>query len=333
MDYTNLHSDFETLVGKYFADSSSLEETILIEDMVKSNPLFKEQFVQYKRIWHLTNPTPKTDTSRAWSKISSRINDSDNKTIPISRYSIPQNIKWGMGIAATILLLISVYLFLNIPAKTKEEVQIADLQPQTIILKDETEVTLNSGSKIRYPEKFNSRERRVVLEGDAYFQVSKSDLIPFVVETPYLDIKVLGTTFYVDNHLENDYLNVIVTSGRVALIRNGKIILELETNQQAHFDKKTGRLTRSINKDPNVISWKTGKISFDDSNLETVAMVLSKTYNVKVTVVNSDDSTCRLTAEFQGKNLDDVLEIIQATLQINYHIEEKGIVIEGSGCH
>ena len=52
-----------------------------------------------------------------------------------------------------------------------------------VILADGTEVWLNAESRIEFPSNFQGNERRVSLQGEAYFKVARNEQSPFIVST------------------------------------------------------------------------------------------------------------------------------------------------------
>ncbi|MDR3245518.1 MAG: FecR domain-containing protein [Prevotellaceae bacterium] len=85
----------------------------------------------------------------------------------------------------------------------------------TVVLSDKTEVTLNAGSRLTYPKQFSGGERKVVLEGEGYFKVAKSET-SFTVSTKTVDINVLGTVFNVCMNRENR-VEAILLKGSISL--------------------------------------------------------------------------------------------------------------------
>ena len=86
-----------------------------------------------------------------------------------------------------------------------------------IILSDQTEVWLNAGSRLIYPTVFRGGKRKVQLQGEAYFKVSKDKSNPFIVETSNSKIKVLGTSFNVKAYPGEKVEETVLVEGAVLL--------------------------------------------------------------------------------------------------------------------
>ena len=81
------------------------------------------------------------------------------------------------------------------PAKIEYNDHRAPTREYQLILADGSKVYLNSESRLRFPTRFEGKERRVYLEGEGYFEVAKDTTKPFIVEAKEVDVRVLGTSF------------------------------------------------------------------------------------------------------------------------------------------
>jgi len=110
---------------------------------------------------------------------------------------------------------------------------------KTIELADKTIVYLNRNSKLIYRNSFNKNDREIILEGEAYFEVENSNVLPFVVFTDKSSVIVRGTKF----NVKEDTFRVVVTviSGVIAFYEtdNYNNRIELGKNQSGSYDKKT----------------------------------------------------------------------------------------------
>lgn len=149
------------------------------------------------------------------------------------------------------------------------------------LFQDGTVAYLNSESKIHYPVKFGLFERRIRLDGEAYFEVSHNPRRPFVVEFEGGEIEVLGTSFNVKAYRSDDIVAVTLDAGRVALndLRGGRF--ELAPSEQLLYDRRSGegRIVRGTDAMRYSI-WKDDVISFRDTPLREVLEILSRWYDV-----------------------------------------------------
>ncbi|MDL2320131.1 FecR domain-containing protein [Alistipes sp. OttesenSCG-928-B03] len=184
-----------------------------------------------------------------------------------------------------------------------------------IVLEDGTHVWLNSDSRMRFPSVFTQDERRVFLEGEAYFAVSPNAAKPFVVETGEQVLKVLGTEFNVHSYPNDEYIYTTLVEGCIAVKAGGDgAELVLTPGQQAQW--ATGGASYAVrNVDAGeVATWRDGMFVFDGISLEQAFTKLSRWYDFDYTF---DDSRTR-NLVLRGSvpiydDLNSVLKIIEAS--------------------
>lgn len=145
-----------------------------------------------------------------------------------------------------------------------------------ITLPDGTHVWLNAASSIRYPTAFTGTERKVELDGEAYFEVTKNAKQPFIVDArKKSEIEVLGTSFNVSAYANDKSLNTTLITGSVKV--NGTII---NPGQQAQVTDQV-RVVNNIDIDK-VIAWQRGFFNFEGASLEEVMKQLERWYDIEV---------------------------------------------------
>lgn len=177
---------------------------------------------------------------------------------------------------------------------------------------------LNSGSTLKYQVSFAS-ERKVQLVGEAFFDVVHNAKIPFHVNTPNLDIKVLGTTFNVIANEDEQTEEIILQTGKVDVSStNGKQLAVLKPNEQLTLDIKKLTIVKKEVEALQYSTWKEGRLVFRNENMQQVARRLSRWYNAEVVVDDRllDDYTFHAT--FIDEPLDEVLKLLSITTPISY---------------
>jgi len=114
-------------------------------------------------------------------------------------------------------------------------------------LPDGTTVWLNAGSTLKYASNFSKTNRAVQIEGEAFFDVTHDEAHPFLVSTPYINLKVLGTTFNIKAYKEENTIETTLVNGKVEIEKNvkskGDKIIVLKPNQKAIFNKGINKMT------------------------------------------------------------------------------------------
>ena len=334
MKNSNEHIDYTELTGKYLANEVTKEEVALLEEWVLADEQNKKLFNQYKETWILAQtgkPGVDVNIDREWNMLEKVLfAEEDNKDIIIlhPKRSFTQILK----IAAIVLVALTASFFLyRIIARPGVENVIAMESVKSATLPDGTVVALNKNSVITYPDKFGRNKRKVLLKGEAFFQVKRNEQKPFVIEAENVEIEVLGTSFNVDARPEKQYVEVIVNTGKVALrSKAGKEVI-LTKGERGIFSKETGKLVKEENKSRNYLTWKTKKLIFEDDPLADVVKDISEAYDVRIELSGTVND-CRLTATYDNLSLDAVLNVLKETFDLSVVKKDDIIFITGEGC-
>lgn len=154
-----------------------------------------------------------------------------------------------------------------------------------IILSDRTEVWLNSGSRLIYPSSFGGSERKVLLQGEAYFKVAKNKAKPFIVETKNSKIKVLGTRFNVKAYPDEKDEETVLVEGSIKLDIGKSLFsknLMVKPGQRVLVGKNSEKYSISNVSADNYTSWTKGIFIFEDEPISLVLMRVSRFYNLKI---------------------------------------------------
>lgn len=166
-----------------------------------------------------------------------------------------------------------------------------------LVLEDGTRVWLNADSRLKYPVVFPGSERRVMLEGEAYFEVARDTNRPFLVETGVQSLRVLGTAFNVCAYPDEPDIYTTLVHGSVALSTGGQgHECVLVPGEQAVCHVHNGSFTVGKVDVSQVAAWKKGLFVFENQNLEQIMLKLARWYNVTVFFRNEAAKTI----EFRG---------------------------------
>ena len=159
-----------------------------------------------------------------------------------------------------------------------------------VILSDGTVVWLNAGSRLFYPSKFGKKERSVYIDGEAFFEVTKNEHLPFVLKMHYSEIKVLGTSFNVKSYSEEKEDEAILVEGSISLrptksYLHKDIILKPEERIVVDSDKSYTISSVDLEK---MISWRKGILRLKEESLQIVINQISKFYGVNIKCNNEE---------------------------------------------
>ena len=195
-----------------------------------------------------------------------------------------------------------------------------------VVLADGTKVWLNSASRLIYPQSFMGKERRVVLSGEAFFDVAHDAERPFIVETSRMNVKVLGTRFNVNDYDDNEEVSTTLVNGSVEIFSGGQQAFRLVPGEQAY-----GKENELEKREVNVrlyTSWIDGKFLFNNTELEEIAKQISRWYDVEIFFSSENVKKVRFTgAIVKFKPLEDLVRMIESTSQVRFSVKGRTIVI------
>lgn len=196
----------------------------------------------------------------------------------------------------------------------------------TMTLADGTRVWLNSESELRFPLQFHSEQRKVELTGEAYFEVTKDAVHPFVVEVRDSKIQVLGTGFNVRSYSEEEQIVTTLVEGTVCFESIEDRVI-LKPGEQSILDKEGRLQKREVEVYP-FVAWKEGYFIFRKQRLEDIMAMVSRWYNVEVYF--EDDESKEIT--FSGgmmryEGFEALMKMIETIGSINCTIKDDTVFI------
>lgn len=229
---------------------------------------------------------------------------------------------WGK-VAAAVLLLLSVGVTsYRLGIRKGDDAQLAYFETSAplgsqskVVLPDHSVVWVNAGSSLRYSKDFNKKNREIHLEGEAYFEVARDTLKPFVVRSEALSVRVLGTRFNIKAYKDDQTIDVSLVSGKVNVSLDDKAKhkeeVELRPNRMLSFNKETDRVeVKEINGN-NAYDWTNGTLRFEGKSFRQIARDLERKYNIHIRIESKTLEKEVYTGRFSGYyTLDDIFREI-----------------------
>lgn len=294
------------------------------------------------------------DLEEQASRLSNRLNAVKAPVVQMnkSEEKKSKNSFYLMKITAAVAVVLAIVLFgIYYPDNNKKEnVKLflaACGERKFFQLPDGSVVTLNGGSKLEIGEGFGVSNRNMSLKGEAFFDVKHNKKLPFIVHTPAMDVKALGTAFNVkaypgDKITETSLLRGLI---EVTLNEGDHRKMLLQPNQKVLWDLRTPKLNKisssKISKGTvpteseilmkklittdagNIreVAWKENKLIFDDDSLEEIAVLLERWYGVRILIQDEEIRGYRFTGLFEKEELNTVLNLLKESRSFNYEIE------------
>lgn len=340
------------------------EELNLLKDIVYNPESFRKFEKSLAKIWDSSNRySQEFDYNKILSRIHCKIDieKTENKTnrrlLSIIKY------------AAVFLIGLFSWFLINSIFNKKEvnfgvinsyrlsynEIVVPYGSKTKVKLPDGTFVTLNSGSKLIYPNFFKDKKREVYLEGEAHFQVKSDSSHPFYVKTDAITIRVLGTVFNVKAYPENNTIETTLLEGALEIINNsslkifkGEKKVLLKPHQKAIFVKDENKLTFDekeevklksykteipeikIQEKANVdliVAWKDNRLIFDNERFEDIAIKLQRWFNVVIEIKSEELKNERFTGKFENETIEQVLNALRLAEPFDYKMNKNQIII------
>lgn len=222
----------------------------------------------------------------------------------------------------------------------QNEVSVLYGSKSKITLPDGSTVNLNSGSVLRYPAQFDNENRKVSIEGEAYFDVKKDPNHPFLVRTNGVTVRVLGTKFNVKSYPDEKNVETTLVTGKVELYANDQEINDknrlmiLTPNQQAVFEVQKGKkdsimsMVHNVNVDVTpIISWKDSRLMFRDEKFVDLAQKLERWYNVDIEIADPKLRSTAFSGVFVKETIEQSLNALELATPFKYRMEKNRIVI------
>jgi transmembrane sensor len=369
------------LMARKFSGEASAEELEELEQLLRTEPHinYSEEFLH--DFWR---STPTVDSRYAETKYRNlvqqiknlgadggKFSDEDDHVITDEGSSGNNNKKkqvWRIGMAVFALICISVagLIFYNDVPPNKNannqltansEINTKSGSRTSLVLPDGTRVWLNASSTITYRKDYGNKLREVTLSGEAYFDVVKNKEKPFVIHTPKMEIKVLGTAFNVKCYPGEKTTETSLVRGsievtlkdrleKIMLKPNEKLVINnqedsVEKNNTVSSGKKAA-LKPTIEKpiitlthltllpaDNTIIetAWVQNRLLFSSETFEEVVLKMERWYNVKISIMNESLKEEHLTGNFEKETITEALKALQLTTKFSYTLKNNNINI------
>ena len=197
-----------------------------------------------------------------------------------------------------------------------------------ITLVDGTNVWLNARTSLSYPVKFGKNNRQVVLDGEAYFDVTKDKSKPFIVQTDNYNVEVLGTKFDVNAYSETGEFETTLMSGsvKVASASDSTQKITLQPNNKVYL--QDGKLHVTAVDDYNPYRWKEGLICFKNETFTSIMKDFEKYYGLTIQVKNKNVFKYVYTGKFrQTDGIDYALRVLQKDIKFTYQRDDENQII------
>jgi len=308
---TYKNSEWQQIASHFSGENDNKSETI--------TSFLDNKGLKIKKYWkNMKNSRgeEKANVDKAWGHLINRLEE--DKLI-ISKKEIKFKSTYLLRIAAAVIILTTLtftgkYIISNHFLSPKSVIATLSVEKNKIVeLSDGSFITLNRDSKVSFPDKFNTRRRKVKLTGEAFFEISPDANRPFIIDAGNGKVTVLGTSFNVITNNSKNEVEVLVASGKVLVeSKDGTRSLTLEPGKLGVINNNTS--SSMINTDINYLAWNTEILTYEGTRLEDVFSDLQRAYNISVEVYNNDILNRQLTSKFDNESAETIIRKMVFTI-------------------
>lgn len=219
-----------------------------------------------------------------------------------------------------------------------------------VLLEDGSRVTLQPGAVLLQKKAYNRQTREVILQGEAFFDVTGSAAKPFIVYHGKLVTRVLGTSFYIRNNGNDRNVEVEVTKGKVAVYENVKDPVKhrkdngviVTPNQKVVYSREERLFSTSLVDNPMPLYADTAnndaaaslpaRYCFQETTLLEIFNRLQQDYGIGIELESKDLGNCRFSGDLSHMQLYQLMDVICEAISADYEIKGTHLLIKGQGC-
>jgi transmembrane sensor len=357
---------YEAMVA-YFENRITQTQAEELISWIGRNPGNLDCFHETEKTWHASGMLrqEKKDTGGAWQELVERINDNGKRPVPGRMVRI--RISTLYKAAAAVLLLIAIGAGTIFFSNSRQIFGVQTFEAaaprgsrSVITLSDGSIVWLNSGTTLKYTSDFGKSSRDVILDGEAFFNITQNREIPFKVNTSEICITALGTSFNVKAYSDENTIETTLETGEVRIDRISpgsrtaavKPVF-LKPNQKAVFIKGSDnpdissrkpaeaaeKISNEIKIKPPLVqidslvdtrlftSWKDSRWFFKSEKLSDLAPILERRYDVQITFMDSVTVNFKFTGTLKEESLVQVLHALTIAAPIRYEVSQNKVFL------
>jgi len=276
---------------------------------------------QWKELKNMNRETI-INVDKAWNNVQARIKTGFTQTRRDSLY-ISFLRSTFMRVAAVALLILSLGitgLYISNKDVFSKKITVAtnnDQKNLLVSLPDGSKIVLNRNTRFSYHANFGKQSRNVRLTGEAFFDISRDTLKPFIIDAGNASVKVVGTSFNVITNNSEAACEVYVKTGKVMLTDNSgsqSVILDPEFIGTVNLISSG----KTLNKNPNYLAWTTDKLFYNGQKLEVVFHDLKRVYNMDIVAEDNSITDYIWTSPIETQSQDTIIRLICGSFNLSY---------------
>ena len=321
------------LLDRFFRGLTSQEDDRILKEWIKQ-PNFREDFNEYYlECWSLApDVMDRTIQDEMFAEIMNKINSEPKAEVSrnfIQRLPV-HFLRYAVAACLIIAVGVGAYFLGNNqtgPGRGLVTLTVKNGQKADVTLADGTKVYINSDSRITYDNSYNKKDRVLVLEGEAYFDVAKDKKRPFIVKANGIDVLAVGTSFNVKAHAGDKSVSVILLEGKVR-VNDDKQERFLDPNERLEYNLATGEFEQSqLHPNENYLLWRSKELAFYGESLEEICNSLTRMYNCRFVFRSESARHFTYNGIIKNNSLGNVLDILSQTTSVRYEMLSDNTIV------
>jgi len=348
---------------RFFRGEASNVEVNDLLVWLESDKKNRQEYFNAKRAWLESAGDQEEQIDRSWERLQYRLfRPSENDYMIRANRRTDWKI-YALVASVAVLLVFGIYSRFRIDSleqygRNVNQVEAPFGSRANIVLPDGTEVWLNSGSKLTYALGYAARNREVMLNGEAFFDVKKHSRSAFIVHAKDLSIKALGTRFNIKSYPDERTVEAFLVDGKIVIdkknhddafepitlkprqkltyMENAEVAASVHKVQDIESQRS---ITKSIDKEeptqqmniasvtyPDVdISWKDEKLVIRSETLASMSRKLERFYNIEIIFENEEVRDYVFSGTLDEVTIDEVMRAISSAAPISFSIEKNRV--------
>lgn len=331
-----LDPHIEDLIIAYLSGNISAEDNQMLKAWLSKDPANRTILRRCREIWMTTQAEHQAtnyDWKAGFEKFCLRKEQQQQQTRSQRNYRLAKLLRY----AALLVFAVSVAAVICYRQGSQSwKGQLADVEMNvpmgstlSLRLPDGTQVSLNGGSTLSYPQSFGLKDRKVNLTGEAYFAIVHHTDQPIEILTSKMTVRDIGTKLNITNYPEDNQAKVVIDEGSVELkTGNDTQTSIIVAGQEAIIDKQSGRIS-IVSKQYDGNAWSKGELIFHNTTVADIAKRLERTYNIDISIHHPATANKRFYGTFSTReqSYTDILQALKETGTLKYTIRGRHIDI------
>lgn len=323
-----MKNNIDNVLARYFGGNASEADMKELDNWIslsaENQQIFDQSTNLYEKLYSSKVEVPIVNVLNAKRKFFAHISENNNhqSSQDVPRKHITFYKKWMFHVASVALVFIISFAGWNLFFSDHEMVLSTQMDDKNGVLPDNTKVKLSKNSKITYSTNFGEKTKIIKLEGEANFAISHDGSGTLQIQANETFIEDIGTVFSVTAYPDSNYISVKVSDGSVRFYTKSNKGITLGASETGTYNKQTKTfqiLAKKIDKKKTVGAM---HIQFQEMLLSDAIDVIKNAYNVNIILADKTIGERKITVDFDGEDVNLVLQIIAETLNLDIKIRE-----------